>query len=276
MLNRLFKVTILMIALNVIQTTSAVFFTGEALQEKDINVVILGDVHADVDLTHKITQTQHNDLLDISKKYNAFLIVEDKLSMIESRGESFYSAEKLIPLYHIPGKNIRYDTPLSELCIKAKKVDLQNINIECRIGQTLLGTSIIDPKIINSIEQFENNEFQTYLKNLKNKRSLTSNDWLELNTVYEFGKALKKRNNKLFIIAIGATHIRNISEMIRSIFNFKITLQKNLTKNIDLFGSKEKNREMQEKEIIILNQYALNLPQFFQEAFQAPPIKSRL
>lgn len=266
MLHRTLKFIFLITCITMIMPAEAVFFAGEVLKKDDITVVILGDVHGDTSQLFVQTEKQINDLLEIAKKHNAYLIVEDLATKIE------VIPKKITSRFETSGKLVLYGSPMLELCKRAKKEMIATVNSECR---SLKGE--VDPTIVRKIRSFNNSAFQTYLKNLETKRPLSMNDWLQLNTVYEI--ATKLSTKKLFIITVGAIHMKHISEMLINILNFKSILQKNYLrlgfKSLAL-GEPEKFREIQEKAIEALNEYALDLHQFFEEALSAPSIKSKL
>lgn len=273
---------ILIISANVIQSASAVFFTGEVLKDEDnVTVILVGDLHADFDPDLLPTQKQTDDLLKITKKYNAYLMVEDMPSYYVSQGKTFPSIKFSFELPRAK-KRATLASPLANLCQQATKENIQNINIECRNEEQNLLPSA---ERIEKIKNFKDAKFQTYRQQFLEKKPSTEETqaginlqfiWLELNTVYEFAQALQTKKYSLIIIAVGANHLRPISEMIQKIYNFKRVFQKNLYKYVEFFGSQEKNDELAEKKIIILNEYVLDLPQFFDEALKAPVIKSRL
>ncbi len=72
MLNKL-KIICALICITMIQTTSAVFFSGEVLKTDDVTVIILGDVHADTSLNFTMTEKQVSDLQNLAKNIIRFL-----------------------------------------------------------------------------------------------------------------------------------------------------------------------------------------------------------
>lgn len=307
MLNRR-KIIFALICIMMIQTTSAVLISGEVLKKDDITVVILGDVHTDTSSFK--SRAQSEDLLEISKKNNAYLIVEDYLSYA---GSDPILKNILDPLQNISYPFIKTKI-LTGLCNKCIQENVASASSECRYSLCLgydleeqfgPGYSIkkqIEENLrtIESLKQCSNNPvFQQFLndaiqkhdfykKQKETKQTLNvfydldsvqmSDKLLELNTVCQLLKALEEKQHTLFIIGVGAAHIRPISELIQKILQFNVILRKHPINEVmlHLLGSPEKNIEMRNKIIHILNEHALYLPQFFDEALKAQPIRSRL
>lgn len=269
----------MVITLCVINSTSAVFFSGEVLKRDDVTVVILGDQHIDTDPNILPTKKQTNDLLKIAKKYQAYLMVEDMASYVESQGRERSRITQVTSLLYAPEKEKRVaiTTPLEDLCQKAAAINIKNINVECRSTSEKITA---DAQTIEKIKQFKDPQFQKYLDYLAERESFrqdfAASIWLELNTVYKFAKIFKTKKPSLIIIAVGVGHLRPISEMLQKIYNFKVVFQKNLFRNIPVFGPTEKNNEFAIKQIFILNEHALDIPKFFKEALKAQPIRSKL
>lgn len=264
----------MMITLSVIQTTSATYFTGEALKKgNDISVLILGDVHADKPgLIHRERQMQ--DLVNLIQQYNAYSVTEDTPGssrwfriMKHPEIQEVLQKEKLIL------KGYAYSTGFVGLCDLAREKEIVNSSAECR--------NEIE-KTVQKLKSYNNKLFQEYLKKVDEK--LTQEDKInyifELNIIYELAKAFNLRKHKIYIVTVGADHLRSISELMQKIFNFKVILQKNFlsSKTLNtLYGSKEKSNEIATKVFQQwIETYPLDLPEFFKEALKAQPIRSRL
>lgn len=255
MLNKLLKIMFLMISLCMINSTSAVIFSGEALKADNITIAILGDLHIDISPEGMITKKQFNDLLSIAKKYGAYLAVEDSLSRT---GLNY-------PIKITIGNHGDLFSPLSGLCNRATQEKIGNINIECRDF-----SSVDQKKIIQKFILSDDISFKKYLHDFQRKKTLTHIDILDLNAVYEISKNIKTKPHKLYIIAVGAGHMRGISQALQNILPFKVVLQKNYSENQDYI------KPASSKEINYVNQNPLDLPQFIEEALKAQPIRSRL
>lgn len=304
----------LMITLCVINSTSAVFFSGEVLKptivtKDDVTIIILGEFHNDITPGNIKTKEQRTDLLAFSKENNAFLIIEDSAAytgsdeLIKSYVTDLAENQDKDPISVIAG--------LSKLCTEK---NISNVSAECRymlmIGAPLESQIKADKQFITTLKTCINNplyqkyiqeaieEYDFYIKQLLNKQSsrsfwqnlkssisdlqsyhfkaIASQKMLNLNIICELNKVLESRKHSVIIIGVGVNHMQNISEMIQNIFNFKVALRKNLTRDIPMFGSSGKMNEIHQKKLSILKEYALDLPQFFDEALKAQPIRSRL
>jgi hypothetical protein len=281
-----------------INTSSAVFFSGEALQEKDVTVVILGDIHKDTSLLYSKTNQQLEDLQTIAKKYTPFFIFEDPLTYT---GDNAYLKQLSIhysALLEIT--NVRSVlTNLSKFCVQE---GVPYVSAECRYSYPELSIEFLlkeNEKIIKNLLACNNNPiyqkhldealeeyfsyFDEYLKNPADQIALTKSqiNLLDLSVICELIKALQANKHKLFIIGVGAGHASHISEMLQNILHFKTILQKNSMRSYPILmlpnvGSESKQIEILNKVVKILNEYALDLPQFFEEALKAQPIRSRL
>lgn len=292
-MNRL-KIICALICIMMINTTSAVFFTGEALKKDDVTVVILGDMHSS---SFTNTQKQREALQIIArsaveKGYSPFFIFEDSIT---------YSGTDINIKFNIARKrdeailNILWG--VSGIC---KQENIPYVSAECRYELTNRTAHIKENrKTIESLKKCNNNQiFQKYLNDaiaehdfyiksqaedpamvfLNSVRS--SIKLLNLNVICEFSKAFQLNKHKLFVIGVGAAHAQHISEMLQNIFNFKTVLQKNplrAEQALPNLGAPLQQQSIHNKIVKILNeQYALDLPQFFQEALKAQPIRSRL
>ncbi len=293
-----------------IQTTSAVFFTGEVLKPQiltkdDVTVVILGDVHVDTSLNQTKTKEQLADLSKIAKKYKPFFIFEDPLTYAGNEAQILEEILKIRLLRETKNKkDVLLD--LNKTCFKK---NMRYISAECRYALFLeksLKEQIIEiVKTINILlacnasASYQNylketlnhslNIMTEFIKDPKNKDEELIKihleqvyfDLLNINVVCEFTKAFNTKKYKLFVIGVGAEHLQYISEILKKVFKFKTIMQKNLIRTLRMrslinLGSEDKRKQIDNKFIDVSNDLALDLPQFFQEALKAQPIRSRL
>ncbi len=187
---------------------------------------------------------------------------------------------------------------LRQMCTQQ---DISYVNAECRYALTLLSSpqKIIqeNDRTIKKLQQCMINPiFHKYLNEAiaeyvfyKSQEAQNpfinlyrgSSKLLNLNIICELNKALQINKHKIFIITVGAGHMQHISEMLQNIFQFKVVLQKNpvrtrATLNLPDMGSAIKQSEFQNQMTKRLNEHALDLTQFFDEALKAQSIRSKL
>lgn len=271
-----FKIICAFICVMITQTTSAVFFTGEVLKEDNVMLIILGDVHTTK--ANVITTQQKKDIVTFSKKSNAYLIVED-----------FTKHEGTDPKINIELEGldqIAHKFNMAGLCDLCSRENIKSCSCEFRFSKSTDDVIKENEQTLNKLKAFDHPIAQKLLEIFWEKHNtlLAKNEYFKFNTdalfefytVYKFWKALQERSNTLFIIVVGAAHVRPISQLIQIILKFNSVLRKNYFKMPDFLGSPEKNKELSNKMEKITTDYALDLPQFFDEALKAQPIRSRL
>jgi hypothetical protein len=295
-----------------IQTASAIFYSGEVLKRDAVTVLVLGEYHGDTSPGSGKSIEQRKDLLSFSKKHNTFLIIEDTIGYIISQTtdpqilhKAYGMAEEL---------KVAPISPTIGLSVICTEQNINNVSAECR---PLVGNNPplelqieANKKFFNTLKTCFNNslyhkyindaeeEHDFYIKKLREKQSSRSlwknmtsqaasaqdlslnikatDKLIELNTICELSKVLESKKHSVIIIAVGAAHVRNISNMIQNIFNFNVSLSRNISKPVLLHGPFKKVQAIKQKELPITQEYALDLPQFFDEALKAPILKSKL
>ncbi len=259
-----------------IQKASAVFFTAEVLKENNFRVIILGDVHT-INAPETTTQ-QKKDIVTFSKKNNAYLIVEDFTRHEETDPKVIKELEELGQIAH------KYN--MAGLCSLCSAENIKSCSCEFRYAKNIREEIKENERILNRLKAFDNPVAQKLLEIYWGKHNalVSTNEYSKFNTnalfefytAYKFWKALQEGNNSLYIIVVGAAHVRPISQLIQIILEFELVERKNYFKRPDFFGSPKKNKELLDRMIQIAIDNALDLPKFFDEALKTQPISSRL
>lgn len=219
----------------------AVYFYGQVLQENDIKVVLLGDIHFDTaDKMRTLKQT--NDLLQEARKYKAHVLAEDPNDNANIE------------------KNSLKISPMTAFCELCRKNNVKATSCEFRTERFCGFYLDKMPKIIATIKSNKalmknknirnyiisiDKEIQHYLLsfNPKNINMDISDDQelyeiltilFELQMLHDLTENISKNKNKTFILCAGQAHIARLSILLQNAFGFKniITISNEI---VDLF-----------------------------------------
>lgn len=175
---------------------------------------------------------------------------------------------------------------MAGLCDLCREEKIKSCSCECRYAKGSDDIIKENEQTLNTLKAFDHPIAQGLLNIFWEKHNslVSKNEYFKFNTnalfefytVYKLWKALQENNHTLFIIVVGAAHLRPIAQLLQIMLKFNTVLRKNYFKLPDFFGSPEKNKELYNKMEKIVTDYALDLPEFFKEALKAPPIKSKL
>lgn len=222
--------------------TSATYFYGKKLHLDGKEIVVLGDLHRDNESDPQ-AQKQSRELLTIAKAKNAYCIVEDIFSLLSTKDPDhalYLYCKRLCETKNIGDVTTSGDSPLSYFYDACLKKNIATANCEFRIlgnlNEKMKNTQTILSLLVNSslmrnelfaqklnwlLEAFE----QICLNPVESENSkridYINDSLVNLYTVYLLNESLRKGEHNLYIICVGAGHIKEITELIINIWSFK-------------------------------------------------------
>jgi hypothetical protein len=235
-----------LLSLLLFSNTSATYFYGKKLYLNGIEVALMGDFHRDNALDPQ-AEKQKLELLTIAKAKNAYCIMEDVFSKLSNNNPEFAQDtyyQRVFTTKNIGITTITGNSPLSYFYNACLQANIAAANCEFRAShnftqkikdtQTILTLLQKSPLIRNElfaqklnylVEAFEQNCLHHAHWANSMRIDYINNSLLNLYTVHLLNESLYKGEHSLYIICVGAAHIKEITELIVDLWPFQHTPQ---------------------------------------------------
>lgn len=242
MLNISYKILVFSLFTLLCSNVSATYFYGKRLPFDTKEIVVLGDLHRDNESDPQ-AQKQRQELLVTAKAKNAYCIVEDIFSLLSTKNPEhalYLYCKRLCETRNIGDITITGDSPLSYFYAACLKNNIAAANCDFRIlgnfnqkmentqtilslvgNSSLMRNELFAQKLNCLLEAFEQLRLHPVGSENSKRIDYINDSLLNLYTVYLLNESLYKSEHNLYIICVGAGHIKEITELIVNIWPIK-------------------------------------------------------